>query len=138
MSKTIDQKQRFVEMRSRGVSFDQCSKELKTAKTTLIAWSKELKTEIDQSRQLELETLQEMNSVSKRKRIEALGKELDRINKELDKRSLEDTSTDKLIQLKIKLLENLKEDETPVKFQEWTESTFEPINFSTSLVEWQP
>lgn len=126
-------------MRSRGISFDQCSKELKTAKGTLITWSRELRTEIDRGRQLEFETLQEMNSVSKRKRIEALGKELDRINKELDKRSLEDTSTDKLIQLKIKLLENLKEDETPVKFKEWTEGgTIEPIDFGSSLVEWQP
>jgi transcriptional regulator len=41
-----ESKQRFIELRAKGWSFDKIAKELDKAKQTLINWSKELQDEI--------------------------------------------------------------------------------------------
>ena len=39
MVKTIEDKQRFVELRAKGLSFERIAEELKVSKPTLIKWS---------------------------------------------------------------------------------------------------
>ena len=55
----IDTKERFIEMRAKGYSFDKIALELGKAKQTLIDWSKELQDEIANRKALELEALYE-------------------------------------------------------------------------------
>ena len=55
----IETKERFIELRAKGWSFDKIAKELGKAKQTLIDWSKELQDEIANRKALELEALYE-------------------------------------------------------------------------------
>jgi orotate phosphoribosyltransferase-like protein len=47
MSKTLDEKQQFIELRAKGYSFQKISDELKISKPTLIEWSKNTHTSRD-------------------------------------------------------------------------------------------
>ena len=53
----LQTKENFIDLRSKGWSFDKIAKELGKAKQTLIDWSKELQDEIANSKALELEAL---------------------------------------------------------------------------------
>ena len=52
---TTELKERFIELRAKGWSFDRIAKELGKAKQTLIDWSKDLQDEIANCKALELE-----------------------------------------------------------------------------------
>ena len=52
-----EQKERFIELRAQGFSFDKIAKELGKAKQTLIDWSRELQDEIANRKAMELDTL---------------------------------------------------------------------------------
>ena len=54
---TTELKERFIELRAKGWSFDKIAKETGKAKQTLIDWSKELQDEIGNRKALELEAL---------------------------------------------------------------------------------
>ena len=49
----LETKEKFIELRAKGWSFDKIAKELGKAKQTLINWSKELEDEIDNLKALE-------------------------------------------------------------------------------------
>lgn len=55
----LETKERFIELRAKGWSFDKIAKEIGKAKQTLIDWSKELQDEIANRKALELEALYE-------------------------------------------------------------------------------
>jgi len=113
--KDQETKERFVELRARGLSFDKISKELKVSKQTLIDWSRGLQEEIGNLKAIELEALQEKYFLTKEKRIELFGERLKAIKEELDKRDLKDVSTDKLIELLLKYHRILKEEFIPLE-----------------------
>lgn len=50
-------KQRFIEFRAAGCSFDNIAKQLNVAKSTLIDWSKEFEYEVANLKAIELESL---------------------------------------------------------------------------------
>ena len=50
----LQTKERFIELRAKGWSFDKIAKEIGKAKQTLIDWSKELQDEIANRKALEL------------------------------------------------------------------------------------
>lgn len=116
--KDLQQKEKFIELRAKNISFDKIEAELRVNKKTLIRWSKELKTEISNMKAIELEKLQELYIVSKTKRIEAFGQKLKEILQELDKRDLKEVDTAKLLELAIKYAELLKKEEVATTFTE--------------------
>ena len=63
---TLETKNKFIELRAKGYSFDKIAKELGIAKQTLIDWSKELKNQIANLKAFELEVLQEKYFLSKK------------------------------------------------------------------------
>lgn len=132
----LDQKELFIEMRAKEIPFEQISQELGVSKPTLIKWGKELKLEIDNRRAVEWETLQEKHYVSKKKRVEFYGEQLDRFYQELQKRDLSDIPTEKLFEMTMKTLVSLKSEETPIRFKE--EGSFEDTidELNKSYVEW--
>jgi IS30 family transposase len=69
----IDIKQRFIELRAKGWSFDKIAKDLGKAKQTLIDWSKELQDEIANRKALELEALYETYYLQRENRLQTFG-----------------------------------------------------------------
>jgi transposase-like protein len=117
MSKTLDEKQQFIELRAKGYSYQKIAEQLSVSKPTLIDWSKDNQTskDIHNQRTLYLDELQEQYAMTKRHRITVLGEVLNRAKTELDKRDLSEMSTDKLITMVIKLSDTLRQDETELE-----------------------
>ena len=123
MSKTLDEKQQFIELRAKGYSYQKIADELAISKPTLIDWSKDEQTskDIHNQRTLYLDELQEKYAMTKRHRIAMFGEVLSRAKAELDKRDLSEMSTDKLITMVIKLSDTLRQDETELELHGDTE-----------------
>jgi len=81
-----DKKNRFIELRGKGMSFDKISKEIGVSKPTLIKFNKELADKIEARKAIELEELQEKYFLSIRKKTELCGVRLVAVKAELDKR----------------------------------------------------
>ena len=107
---TIETKERFIELRAKGWSFDKIAKEIGMAKQTLIDWSKELQDEIANRKALELEALYESYYLLKENRLQTFGAMLTKIKKEVESRDLSDVPTDKLLDLFLKYNSQIKEE----------------------------
>ena len=103
-------KERFIELRAKGYSFDRIAKELGKAKQTLIDWSKELQDEIANLKALELEALYESYYLLKENRLQTFGAMLTKIKEEIERRDLSDVPTDKLLDLLLKYNSQVKEE----------------------------
>jgi hypothetical protein len=106
----LDTKERFIELRAKGWSFDKIGKELGKAKQTLIDWSKELQDEIANRKALELETLYESYYLLRENRLQGLGAVLSKIKAEVERRDLSDVPTDKLLDLFLKYNSQVKDE----------------------------
>lgn len=115
--KNPELKEQFVELRATGMSFASIAERLDVSKTTLIAWSKELRGEISNLRQIHLEALREKHRVGAEHRMELFAKQLSAIEAELNKRSLEDVPTEKLVNMAIKLGSEMNQFAAPITFQ---------------------
>lgn len=113
----LETKQRFIELRARGWSFDKIAKELGKAKQTLIDWSKELEEEIANYKALELEALYEAYYLHKENRLRTFGAMLTKIKEEVDSRDLSDVPTDKLLDLFLKYNNQIKEEIVEPRFK---------------------
>lgn len=103
-------KERFIELRAKGYSFDKIAKELGKAKQTLIDWSKELKDEIANVKALELEALYEKYFLQKEAKIKSYGTILNKIATELEKRDYSNVNTGRLLEIYPLYLERLNEE----------------------------
>jgi len=103
-------RERFIELRAKGWSFDKIAKETGKAKQTLIDWSKELQDEIANRKALELEALYESYYLLKENRLQTFGAMLTKIKKEVESRDLSDVPTDKLLDLFLKYNSQIKEE----------------------------
>jgi len=110
-------KEKFIELRAQGWSFDKIANELGKAKQTLIDWSRELQDEIANRRALELDALYEKYYLYKENRIQVYGELLKRIKDEIEGRDLTDVPTDKLLDLFIKYADKVKEEVIEPKFK---------------------
>jgi len=106
----IEVKQKFIELRAQGWSFDKIAKELGKAKQTLIDWSKELKEEIANYKALELEALYESYYLLKEARIKRFGDIVNKLTEEIQDRDLSEVPTDKLLDLYLKYSDKAKEE----------------------------
>ncbi|AEN91937.1 hypothetical protein BMWSH_5059 [Priestia megaterium WSH-002] len=133
-----DQKEQFIELRAKEVSYEKISKTLGVSKPTLIKWGKELDIEVSNLRALELELLHEKYYVSKKKRIEFFGEQMNKLNSEINKRDLSEISTEKLIELLMKTMSILKQEETEITLKEKRsmEDSFRE-SFDSTIVEWK-
>ena len=106
----LETKERFIELRAKGWSFDKIAKEIGKAKQTLIDWSKELQEEIANRKALELEALYETYYLQRESRLQMFGAMLTKIKKEVERRDLSDVPTDKLLELLLKYNSQVKEE----------------------------
>ena len=114
---TVKVKQRFMELRAKGYSYDKIAKELGKAKQTLIDWSIELQEEIANLKAMELEELYGKYYLLKENRLQTFGELLGKIKKEIEKRNLSDVSTEKLLELYLKYQAQAKEEVTDPVFK---------------------
>lgn len=124
----IDTKQRFIELRAKGWSFDKIAKELGKAKQTLIDWSKDLQDEIANLRAMELEAIYESYYLLKENRLETFGGLLNKIKDEVLSRDLTDVPTDKLLDLFLKYNTQIKEEIIEPTYKTSLEITEERID----------
>jgi len=103
MAKDVETKEKFIQLRAQGRSFDKISQDLNVGKTCLVNWSKELAVEVSNLREIELEALREQYFLSKRARIEAFGRLLQKVREEIEGRDLKEVDTAKLIDLFLKV-----------------------------------
>lgn len=108
-------KAQFIELKAKGWSYARISRRLKVSKSTLSNWRAELEGEIASLRAMELEALYERYYLAKEARIKLLGETLKAIQSELKTRKLEEVSTDKLLELLLKVFQELKEEYTETR-----------------------
>jgi hypothetical protein len=106
----LQTKERFIELRAKGWSFDKIAKETGKAKQTLIDWSKELQDQIANCKALELEALFESYYLMRENRLQTFGAMLTKIKEEVESRDLSDVPTDKLLELLLKYNNQVKEE----------------------------
>jgi DNA-binding Lrp family transcriptional regulator len=124
MSKTIEEQQRFIELRANNESFNAIAKKLNVSKPTLIKWSRELEKEIDQAKIIELEAIQKQYFVSKQHRLIVLGKRLQKVREELDGRNMRSIPTERLMALEQQLTALLEREEVPLVLSGESEEMF--------------
>ena len=104
----LEVKSQFIELRAKGWSYLKIARKLKVSKNTLANWGAELEGEIASLKAMELEALYEKSYMTKEARIKLLGAQLKGIQDELKKRGLEDVSTEKLLDMELKLYQALQ------------------------------
>ena len=130
----IKTKEKFIDLRAQGYSYDKIAKELNKAKQTLIEWNKELQGVIAERRAYELEALYEAYKITKEGRLRSLGETINKLREEIARRDLSEVPTEKLLDLLLKYSSQVKdevinEETTPIE-----ESSYQPpqITFTIS------
>ena len=108
-------KAQFIELRAKGLSYQKISRRLKVSKSTLANWSAGLEGEIASLRAMELEALYERYYLTKEARIKLLGDQLKAIQAELKTRKLDRVSTEKLLEMELKMLQTIQEEHVEVR-----------------------
>jgi transcriptional regulator with XRE-family HTH domain len=106
----IKTKEKFIDLRAQGYSYDKIAKELNKAKQTLIEWNKDLQGVIAERRAYELEALYEAYKITKEGRLRSLGETLNRLRDEIARRDLSEVPTEKLLDLLIKYSTQVKDE----------------------------
>jgi len=107
---SVNTKNKFIELRAQGWSFDKIAKELGKAKQTLIDWSKDLQSEIANRKALELEALYEKYYLLKEAKIKKYGNILSKITDELENRDYKNVPTGRLLELYLLYFERLTQE----------------------------
>jgi len=110
MAKDNQSKNRFIELRGNGLSFDKIVKDIGVSKGTLLKWDKELKQEISEVRFIELESMIQKYGVLRTERVKSYGEMLKMYRKELTQRDLSDVSTNKLLDMALIVEDRLREE----------------------------
>jgi len=118
---TNEKKEKFIQLRAKGYSFDKIAKKLQMSKQTLIDWNKELEEEISNFKAMELELLYEKYYLTREQRLQTFGQMLSRLKDEIDIRNLSEIPTEKLLELFLKYNEKVKEELIEPKFQDSNE-----------------
>lgn len=130
MAKDTEIKERFIELRAKGKSYEMISKELGVSKRTLIMWSRKFEFEIWNLKQTEIESLLDQYLLSKEKKLEMFKELLEKVKKNFLERDLNDLDTEKLFELILKLSDLL---ENGIRFKEKSVESDNDI-FKTSEV----
>lgn len=122
----LEVKSQFIELRAKGWSYLKIARKLKVSKNTLASWGAELDGDIANLRAVEMEALHEKYFMTKEARIQLLGEQLKEIKAELKRRGLEAVSTEKLLEMELKLYQALQAEY--VETRPLTEAEIEALN----------
>ena len=110
-------KERFIELRTSGLSYDKIAHELKVSKQTLIDWSKLLENDLSNQKAIVLDAICEKYFLKKQHRLSLFGEQLDRVKKELSNRDLSSVPTEKLFDILLKISSASKEEQGTLEFK---------------------
>lgn len=105
-----DKKDKFIELRAQGLSFDAISKQLSISKPTLIKLERELGDDVQWLKFMHMETLAEQYKMMRAARLERLGAVLQRVDAAVEAADFSRLSPDKLIELRIRLSDKMIEE----------------------------
>lgn len=130
---TVKTKQRFIELRAKGYSYEKIAKDLGKAKQTLIDWGAELQGEIANLKAMELEELYSKYFLLKENRLQTFGELLNKMKKEITTRDLSEIPTGKLLELLLKYEDRIKEELVEPEYL--SSKKIEVEKYSRSLLE---
>ena len=112
MTKTIEQKEQFIQLRAKGFSYDRIAEQLEVSKNTLLKWNAEFLEEVQEAQFHEFDNLLSEYKVHRKKRFEQKCKLLNACYTELEKRieRLEKLSVPELHKLAEQLEEGIQEE----------------------------
>lgn len=112
MTKTMEEVERFIELRARGYSFEKISQEIGVSKPTLIVWERKNEEQIAELRAIEIQAILEKYKLMRLERAEAFSSVLSLALEELKQRGeqIKTMSTDKLLSMVLLLEKRLLED----------------------------
>jgi len=105
---TADQKDRFIELRAQGLSFDKIAEQTGISKPTLIKMNRELKVEVNRLKLINLESLADSYGMLRASRIQHIGNLLNRVDTALEQADLNRLPPDRLFELRFKLSDRLQ------------------------------
>lgn len=100
----------FVQARAEGKSYSTIKKELGIAKATCSSWEHELRAEIQALKNERMEELYTTYNMGREARITALGEALETIETKIQEDTWAQVTTDKLLALKLKYIQALREE----------------------------
>lgn len=106
-------RERFVELRAEGISYQSIAAQLGVSRNTLIAWAQELKHELANARSIRRDELLQRYALAAEGRLKAFGQQFQNIMGELGKRNLEDVPTAALLALALKWGQYLQTEAAP-------------------------
>lgn len=115
--KSADVRERFVELRARGHSYAKISDQIGVSKPTLIKWNRQYDAQIRELADEELEAVVERFRIARVHRVERFVKLIDLVEKQLDTRDLGEVQTAPLIREWIRLMQAVRMELEPQRFQ---------------------
>ena len=140
MAKDNETKNKFIELRGNGLSFDKIVKQLDVSKGVLLKWDKEFKQEISELKFISIEAMIEQYKVGKSERIKNYCEMIEKYRKELSTRDLSDVSTNKLLDMAVLVEDRLREEVKEIShFSKETKSTadFSLSDYDTPVDTWK-
>jgi len=101
-------KEKFIQLRAEGLSFDRIAQELDTSKPTLMKWAKEFENEISELMFIEFELLFERYKMLKIERVRCYGEQLELIRDALKKSELKGVPANKLLDMALVLEDRIQ------------------------------
>jgi transposase len=113
--KTTDTKEKFIELRAEGLSFDKIAIKINVSKPTLIKWDKEYSKEISKLKEIRFEKILETYQANKEQRITRLARELKDAWTAFEKQDYKDLSEREILLMIIRMERRLIEETEPKK-----------------------
>lgn len=95
----LETRQRFIEQRAAGLSYNAIAKNLDVNINTLLSWGNQLDSELKKLDKLNTDEILQEFKLAKTARLKFLASIIDKLLKEIDKRDYSDIATDKLLKL---------------------------------------
>ena len=100
--RTQAERQKFIQLRAEGLSFDKISRKMRISKQTLLRWSRKYESEIAELKAGRLEELREQYCLSVETKVKMWGKIVNEIMPELAGRRFSNVTSEKLLDMLIK------------------------------------
>ncbi len=111
-------KEKFIVLRSTGMSYGRIAKEIDVAKSTLIKWNNDFEEEISKRRDEYLNELRDKYLMSEIKRVKLFGERLKSVRAEIQKKGLGELKIQQLLVLEGKYVKRLAESYCTPRFGE--------------------
>lgn len=106
-------RERFVELRAEGLSYQVIAEKLGVSKQTLCTWAHDLRHELANARAIRRDELLQRYALASERRVESFGKRFQAIMAELESRNLGDVPTRDLLALALKWNQHAREEAQP-------------------------